>query len=104
MAFLQDRMRIHFYPEPQGLVVVGGTTCQIELFLKPLAREATKWSLVVCDFDLEISHEYVVSVPEFICKLYRGEAPDDLTQRLHKLAWPSADVPLFTPRLSAPLT
>ena len=102
VGFLKYHMGITFYPEPEGLVLVGGIDRQHFLFGPSTKGGKGVSCLVNLDHDCEGLHKISMSLPRFIYDLYFGLIPDCWAERLRLSVWFDNTIPFFRAGKEAP--
>jgi hypothetical protein len=85
MSFWETELGIKFYPEPGGLIGIGGVG-RMQFFLHS-GVDAVESSWLVVDFDYLEIHPGRGRISEFILALYDGAMAEQWENRLRGLVW-----------------
>jgi hypothetical protein len=100
VVFLEDRMGITLFPQPQGLVLIGGVDRQ-HLLYRPTENSKTVSRLVNLDHEYEVTREFDLSLSQFIHDLYLGQIHDEWAKQLRASVWIDDTIPFFKSRPGA---
>ncbi len=85
MGFWESELGIEFYPEPGGLIGIGGVG-RMQFFLQS-GVDAVESSWLVVDFDYLEIHPGRGRISEFLLALYDGAMAEPWENRLRALVW-----------------
>jgi hypothetical protein len=94
LLFLESRKGIRLFPEPLGLVVIGGIDRQDFLF-RPRHRGAEPSHLFNLDHEYELVRDVGKSLSHFLHDLYLGVVHDERLKRLRTGVWLDEKTPFF---------
>lgn len=98
--FLEDKIGIRFFPQPKGLLLVGGIDRQHFLY-RPKMDGYAMSSLVYFDHDNEAVKEVDLTLSEFIFDLYCSRVHDQWAKKLRRSVWKDKGIPFFSSNLGA---
>lgn len=95
---IEADLGLSFYPEPDGLIRIGGIDRQ-DFLLKCEGGRAVSSTLVWLDIDLQEIREISMSLTQFLHDGYLGKIRDVGLEELVQYLWQSGTREFFTPQV-----
>lgn len=97
-SYTAPRMGMTLYPDSGGWLLGFGTSIGTDILFQTVGPSSRSGKVVLCDFDLEETREFDMSVTQFLYELFLNKINDDKVQEFRRCQWVYPDVPFFRTR------